>query len=171
MYFYQITITSKNEKSFKDYLKILLKNITLNNLTTKLFNKKKKKFFITVLKSPHVNKKAQEQFGYHIYSKQLLLSTTNGYQWVLFLKKIEKNLFSDINLKIKFQLNNNLSKTSKRKVFNPDNFQICFLKTNFLFTETKKKQLIKNNNLLFKKTKLLLQIFDIYGEINKKITV
>ena len=44
MYFYQITITSKNEKSFKDYLKILLKNITLNNLTTKIFNKKKKNF-------------------------------------------------------------------------------------------------------------------------------
>lgn len=170
MQYYQITIASKNEKSLNDYLKILYKNIKFYNLTTKLFNKKKKKFFVTILKSPHVNKKAQEQFGYDIFSKQLLISSPNNYQLVFFFKKIEKNLFSDIILKIKLQLNKNLSTKLKKKLFNPDNFKIDFLKNVYLLNTAKNPKLIKQNLLLLKKTKQLFQIFDIYGEINQKTT-
>ena len=45
-------------------LSIYSKN--LNSLTNFL-----KFFFLSVLKSPHVNKKSQEQFEYYIYTKQL----------------------------------------------------------------------------------------------------
>ena len=44
--------------------------------------KKKKKTKFTVLKSPHVNKTAQEQFEYRIYKKQLKCF---AFQSVLFL--------------------------------------------------------------------------------------
>lgn len=170
MQYYQITVASKNEKSLNDYLKILYKNIKFYNLTTKLFNKKKKKFFVTILKSPHVNKKAQEQFGYNIFSKQLLILSPNNYQLIFFLKKIEKNLFSDIILKIKLQLNKNLSEKLKKKLFNTDNFKIDFFKNIYLLNTTKKNKIIKKNLLLLKKTKQLFQIFDVYGEFNKKNT-
>jgi ribosomal protein S10 len=169
MQYYQITITSKNEKSLKNYLTFFYKSIKIFNLTTKLLNKKKKKFFVTILKSPHVNKKAQEQFGYHIFSKQLLISFSNSYHLILFLKKIEKNLFSDITIKIKLQLNKNLPEKLKKKLFNPDNFKICILKqTNFSLNTTKKLKFLNNDKSLFKKTKQLFQIFDIYGEIHRK---
>ena len=165
---YQITILSKNEKSLKNYLKILYKNIGYYKLTTKLSNKQKKKFFVTILKSPHVNKKAQEQFGYNIFSKQLFISFYNSYKFIFFIKKIEKNLFSDIIIKIKLQLNKNLSNKLTKKFFNPDNFKTYFFKDNLLVNKKNKKFLVGKNELFQDKTKYLFKIFDIYGEITQQ---
>lgn len=168
MQYYQITLISKNEKSIKDYITFLNKNIKFYNLTTKLFNKKKKIFFLTLLKSPHVNKKAQEQFGYNIFSKQILLFSSNNYQLLLFFKKIEQKLFADVIFKIKLQLNKKLPDSAHKKIFNPDNFKNDIFFNYLKLNADKKNQLIKNNLLFFKKTKKLLEIFDIYGEITKK---
>jgi ribosomal protein S10 len=169
MQYYQITVVSKNEKSLKDYLTFFYENIKFYKLTSKMLNKKTKKNFVTILKSPHVNKKAQEQFGYNIFSKQLLVFSANNYQLMLFLKKIEKNLFSDIIIKIRLQLNKNLPEKLKKKIFNPDNFKICFLNKNIFFANRIKKiKLLKNDLSFFNKTKQFFNIFDIYGEINQK---
>lgn len=169
MQYYQITLESKNEQSLKNYLKFFNKNIKLYNSKIKLINKNKNKNFTTILKSPHVNKKAQEQFGYNIFSKQLLIAFPNNYQLIFFFKKIEQKLFPDIIVKIKTQFNKNLSKNLKKKLFNPDNYKLYLLTKEILSTNTSKKsQILKNNELFFNKIKKFFQIFDMYGEITKK---
>ena len=70
-----IQIFSKNSNSISNFLKFLYKlktNKTLNLnfiiIQSSQFKKSKK---FSVLKSPHVNKKAQEQFEYNVFNKQL----------------------------------------------------------------------------------------------------
>lgn len=70
-----LSIYSKNTNSLTNFLKFFYKLERKKALKLKLYTKQskiKKNFsFISVLQSPHVNKKSQEQFGYNIYSKQL----------------------------------------------------------------------------------------------------
>ena len=70
-----IQIFSKNSNSISNFLKFLykLKKNKILNLNFTIIQapqlKKSKQF--SVLKSPHVNKKAQEQFEYNVFNKQL----------------------------------------------------------------------------------------------------
>ena len=66
---YTLTISSKNKDSINQILKFFNNNKKQNSqIYTKLFRQKKVKEKISVLKSPHVNKTAQEQFKYiHYY--------------------------------------------------------------------------------------------------------
>jgi ribosomal protein S10 len=70
----------------------------------KHFQKKIKRKRITILKSPHVNKQAQEQFQRIIYNKQLSLYTIKSVTYLTFLKKLNFNLFPDINFKLKSRI-------------------------------------------------------------------
>ena len=73
--FITLSIYSKNLNSLTNFLKFFYKLETNEVLNLKFFpiqsQKNKKVFFFSVLQSPHVNKKSQEQFGYYIYNKQL----------------------------------------------------------------------------------------------------
>jgi ribosomal protein S10 len=169
MKYYQITITSKNKQSLKDYLKFFNTNLDTFKLLTKSYNSIKKKKIITILKSPHVNKKAQEQFEFSIFSKQITLQMPNSYKFLIFLKKIETNLFSDVHIKIKLLINKNLPEKFQNKIFNPSYFQLNFFKTYELFNNNKKKMEIKRKKSFdLKKTTQIFKIFDIYGEIFHK---
>jgi ribosomal protein S10 len=169
MKYYQITITSKNKQSLKDYSKFFNNNIEIFKLLSKSYNKIKNKKIITILKSPHVNKKAQEQFEFSLFSKQITLQMPNSYKFLILLKKIETNLFSDVNIKIKLLVNKNLPEKFQTKIFNPSYFQLNFFKTDILFDNNAKKMKFKKKNLLdFKKATQIFKIFDIYGEIFHK---
>lgn len=73
-----IIITFKSiEKNFETYfffIKILLKKLKIEHKTINLPKKKK---LITLLKSPHVNKKALEHFEINKYKKILYLRLKN----------------------------------------------------------------------------------------------
>ena len=73
--FITLSIYSKNLNSLTNFLKFFYKLKTNKVLKLNFFSiqsqKNKKVFFLSVLQSPHVNKKSQEQFNYHIYNKQL----------------------------------------------------------------------------------------------------
>lgn len=72
---YQIKIKSLNKKSlnlYKNFLLIILKKI---NTQYSLINLPCKKSRVTLLKSPHVNKSAREQFEIKYYSTLLHLET------------------------------------------------------------------------------------------------
>lgn len=169
MKYYQITLTSKNKQSLKDYSKFFNNNIEIFKLLIKSYNKIKKKNIITILKSPHVNKKAQEQFEFRLFSKQITLQMHSSYKFLIFLKKIETNLFSDVNIKIKLLVNKNLQKKSQNKIFNPSYFQLNFFKTNTLFDNKKKKTKFKKEDSFdFKKAIHFFKILDIYGEVFHK---
>lgn len=55
----------KAKKKFKKKIKIV-----------KIFSLKRKKKIYTILKSPHVNKKAREHFKYEIFKKHFYLKST-----------------------------------------------------------------------------------------------
>ena len=153
---FNIIIKSKNQISIKKFLRFLKKRNIINfKIIQKCFFKKKKKKFITLLKSPHVNKSAQEQFEIKINSIQLKIQSIQPFKFLIMLKKIKINLFPDISIKLKLINKNNLL---KQKVFNLDNFEFKF------------KPLIINKNIKLKKIKFyintnkkILTLFDIYG--------
>lgn len=73
--FITLSIYSKNTNSLTNFLqffyKLNKKKILKLKLYTKQSQKKKAFSFFSVLQSPHVNKKSQEQFEFNVYSKQL----------------------------------------------------------------------------------------------------
>lgn len=119
MFFY-LTIKSKNKNSLNTFLKIFKKILSKNtfNFTS---NKKSIKRF-TFLKSPHVNKTAQEHFEYTIYTKQFKIHSSKSSLLLVFLKKLKHNVFFDVMFKIEL-VNQPLKYTQKLKNnLNPDNF-------------------------------------------------
>ena len=75
-----ISIYSKNLNAVTNFLKFLYK-LKKNQIFKLKFSvvqsQKKKKFsFFSVLRSPHVNKKSQEQFNYCLHSKKLKIHTS-----------------------------------------------------------------------------------------------
>jgi ribosomal protein S10 len=136
----QLNISSKNQKSIKKFL-TFIKRIKIN-MIIQYFQKKKKKKLISILKSPHVTKTAQEQFEYKTFSKKLIIFSFNVIPLIILFKKIKNKLFSDLQMELRL-LTNKKVKTKKllKKIVNPDTFII----------KTKK---IKN----------YLKLYDIYGE-------
>ena len=70
-----IDIYSKNYKSLKNFLSVfndetIIKKLKISILKNKAKKPLKKKV-ITVLKSPHVNKTAQEKFEYRVYKERV----------------------------------------------------------------------------------------------------
>lgn len=70
-----LSIYSKNLNSLTNFKKFVYKLKVNKTLKLKFYivqSQQKKNFsFFSTLKSPHVNKKAQEQFGYYVQNKKL----------------------------------------------------------------------------------------------------
>jgi hypothetical protein len=61
---------------------------------------KKKKKKITVLKSPHINKKAKESFAFYIFRINILLYVSNINVFIHLINKIKYNILLDTKIKI-----------------------------------------------------------------------
>lgn len=174
MKFYHLTIKSRNQKSISAFFSFFFSSI--NNLNfhvvKKYFEKKRKKKVLTILKSPHVNKKAQEQFEFRYYSKQIALHSTQNDKHLVFIKKVRANLFSDIKIKTKFSINKEGENKLRKQIFNPKNFQVKMIDSqksqsyNFKRnTHLKVKNYYKTQNSLNKAMTKYLKVLDIYGEL------
>ena len=107
--FLHIRASAKDKKVLKNFDQFISKlQLTSNSL--QLLPKRNLRKFITVLKSPHVNKTAQEQFEFRIYTKELIINSFKPFTLFLVLKKINNLSFSGLNLKIE-----NLFKTNTKK--------------------------------------------------------
>jgi ribosomal protein S10 len=169
---YNITIASKNKKSLDAFLFFFGSNLELNfNLINKYFEKKKKRKILTILKSPHVNKKAQEQFESKVFSKQLTLYVPKHLQYLLFFKKI-RTIFTDIKIKIKFLQNRHSIKKKQIYIFNIQNFKLNMLNTSSYCNKDSQK--LKRNKIksysenklnILQQVKRSIRITDIYGEL------
>ena len=152
---YQITINSKNLKSLKNFFLFCCQNKTkISNLKTTFYKINKKIKTITVLRSPHVNKKAQSQLEYRIFSTKIRISLQNATQYLIFLKKIKLKLFPEIKIKTKIIINKQNNFQLQTQSLNPKNFIINNLNNN------------KNQNITLKKTLTYIKIFDCFGEFN-----
>ena len=175
-----LTFLSKNKKSLDNSFFFFFYDSIFNfNVVKKHFQKKNKKHFLTILKSPHVNKKAQEQFESHIFSKQLSVYSLQKFKYLFFFKKVQTNIFSNVQLKIKFSINKNKNHDEKSKNFDLNNFYININKNNI--SQKNDLKIKKNVNKLkyfntknIEKVKNFVKIVDIYGELhnfNKKVSL
>ena len=164
---YHITFSSKNKNSLNNAFLFLLNDFKKSGLK-KHFKKKTKRRIITILKSPHVNKKAQEQFESHMFSRQLSSYSFNKFKNLFFLKNIKEKILSDLKLKIKLSLNKKKEKSLEISMFHPNNFKIRnYIKKLNQSVELNKKR--ANNLTQFSNKQMqtlnMLKVFDIYGEL------
>ena len=102
MKIYHLTIISKDKKSIEKSIKYLTKNLKLLklNLITKTTFKKSRIKRMSILKSPHVNKKAQEQFEFKLFLIRLTIETTQNFKILTLIKKIKNITFSNLQVKV-----------------------------------------------------------------------
>lgn len=166
-----IIVSSKTKNSLNHFFSFLHKNslILSFNIINKKFQKKMKKTVITILKSPHVNKTAQEQFEIRYISKQIQIRAINLFKFLIFFKKLKVSLLTDINIKIIVNTKNSIE--TQKKNLNIDNLyykpfffeQIHSIQNNKL--KKNRNILLYNNEKLINLTDSLkiLKLFDIYG--------
>jgi ribosomal protein S10 len=96
---YTLLVYTKNKNSLINFINFFEEN--LKQTFVKVSMGKKLKKTVSVLKSPHVNKTAQEHFKYvHFYVK-LQITTFELKKKLLVLKKIKNKLFPDVKIVIK----------------------------------------------------------------------
>ena len=131
-----IDIYSKNYKSLKNFVyffsndklfqKLRIFNIQINS--KKQLNKK----VFTILKSPHVNKSAQEQFEIKTYKKRLKLFVPQMLIFLIFLKKLKLNSFTDIKFKLNIISNLQIEKKKIQNKINVDNYYLFHKELNII---------------------------------------
>lgn len=173
---FYITIYSKNENSLRNFEKFLQNSLITQKLHLPFYYNKKKrnKKIVTVLKSPHVNKSAQEQFEYSIYSITIGMYSYKIRKCLLLIKRIRNRLFTDIFIKATgTYLLKNKQITTRKKRLDPNNFALKLFK----FNSTNQKLNFKNlkeyekshkkiNKNLLKKTTSYLRILNYYGGLS-----
>lgn len=179
---YIITIFSKNKKSIINFFNFFNKKLlptTQCSIVT--LQKQKKKTFktIAILKSPHVNKKAQVHFGSKRLSKQIFVFSPKPLKFFICLKKVQNCLFPDIRIKVTVLVKPNKTDKLAKKLLNPKKFLIDFTK---IYSKEFSKVLVQKPNVKISplKTKIsktkkikkmlayntikYLKIWDCYGE-------
>lgn len=146
-----ILVKSKNLKSLLKNLNLIYnffnkKLLNLNNKT--LF--KKLKFKTSLLKSPHVNKTAQQHFNYKIYKTNYFFNLYNKNKILFLLKNNFLNIFHDINTNLKI-INNSIIKTNKSiilKKFLNIKYNNIYMKTNKIYLKINIAKKINNLKIL-----------------------
>lgn len=95
----QINIKSFKQQTLTTYVIFLAKLLKKMNLNFALINVKKKKKRITLLKSPHVHKKAREQFQICLYKKVIQIKSVKT---LMHLKYLLLNKPKLLNITIKY---------------------------------------------------------------------
>ena len=168
---YTITLYSKDNKSLDRFLKFLKYRLKVQKVQEPLNykRKKKKKKMISVLTSPHVNKTAQEQFEYTVYSVGLSFYSSRTKMCLVLLKKIKNQLFPDVGIKINTENNIKKRKHFLREIsLNPDGFtfnlsQLSRVNQRLCFKELGADSPSLENRSLLRRTSHYLEILHWYG--------
>lgn len=144
--FLYFKIYSKDNQVLKKFL-TFLSELNISPILLKSFANQKKRKFVTILKSPHINKTAQEQFEFRYYSKSFIIDSIKPLTFFFIIKKIKSLSFPGLKLKIKGLLNPEKKSKSILNQTNPDN----------IILNSKVKR------LCFQKK--YIQLFDSYGEL------
>ena len=95
-----LNILSKNKKSLGIFIKVFKIFFEKKQFKTKFKTKKLKR--ITLLKSPHVHKKAQEHFETKTYRQSFFINLLNIKKFLLLFKKFIRSSFYDLRIIINF---------------------------------------------------------------------
>jgi len=155
-----IEITSSNYNSIKYFYRILVDKLSkikkLRFSITNKINKTRNKKKFTVLKSPHVNKDAREQFEITYHKKIVKIHSYQYFLLLFLIKRIKTSLSSDVHLKIYFEYNLNHFHKRLKSNLNSNSRFLVTSKSNI----SKKGFLVKN----FDSTKNYLKHLDVFGE-------
>jgi ribosomal protein S10 len=168
-----LIVSSKNLKSFNNFLFFILKHIKTHDNLIKIFSSKNKIQKVSILKSPHVNKIAQEQFETRKFTKKILFNAKCIKLPIIDIKNTINKIFQD--LKITIRLDQSISYNFILKTINFQNFKLKNIKQKcFNSTFQKKKSKLKNKFIKNKNQKILnltnfLKMTSIKGEILTKI--
>ena len=102
--FLYFKVSTKDNKILKKFLRFLLK-LNISPVVLKYVPKQQKRKFVTILKSPHINKTAQEQFEFRHYSKEFIVNSVKPLTFFLIIKKLKNLSFSGLKLEVKGLLN------------------------------------------------------------------
>jgi ribosomal protein S10 len=167
---YYLKIESKNEKSLKHFLLFLFKHLkTKFNIIQKPSIAKTNRKVITFLKSPHVNKTAQDHFETHLFIKKILVKSSSLRKTIVFSKKVVARLFQDISIKLELFTSNQINKQNNLSLFNLNQSKLS--NKNFSETNFKRcKQKVVSKNFISKKSSLtplirFLNKVSVFGEI------
>ena len=124
--FINLYIYSKNYNSIQNFINYASKavvNKKLLNLNLYQINSSPKLVkILTALKSPHVNKTAQEHFEFICYTKHIKIYSIQALKFLFFFKSLKEKYFSDIVFKIQIINRPLKSELSFKNQINPDNF-------------------------------------------------
>jgi len=148
--FLHFKVSSKDSYTLEKFLRFLQK-LKIAPTVLKHFSKRNKRKFITILKSPHVNKTAQEQFEFRQYSKEFLIDSPKPFTFFLTIRKIKNLSFPGLKLEVKGLFSANKQNQSVLKLINPDNVVLKLRKSRTF------------SSLDFQKK--YIQLFDCYGEL------
>ena len=167
---YCLKISSKNEKSLKKISTFFFKHFrTKFNIIQKDIVTRNRKRIITLLKSPHVNKSAQEHFESRIFSKQILIKSFSQEKNLILLKKNFNRLFQDISVTLEFADNLSLNYKNRLLAFHLDNFKLPKNgSVNKNIKRAKQKIISKKNSLTNRpliKLENFLNISSVFGEM------
>ena len=170
MFFY-LKVSCKDKRILEKFMRVFV-NIKSLPIFIKPFPRHKRKKFITILKSPHVNKTAQEQFEYRFFSKHFLVFSPKSRTLFLLLKKLKNLSFSGIKLEVKGMFQKTIVDKHTLKLVNPDNI---VLEKTYLTQKDFKKDKTKTDVSEFLPNQLdlskkYIQSFDSYGEFYLKNT-
>lgn len=102
MRYIKMCIQSKHQYYIDQFIILFnKKSRTFFKSIKQIFIKKKYQPRFSVLTSPHVNKKAQEQFEIKIYYWQMKVQTFELLKLGIFLKRVNESVFPNLNFKLK----------------------------------------------------------------------
>ena len=164
---YKIKLYSKDKKSFNNLFKFITQasfKFKSFPIILKISKKKKKIKKLTILKSPHVNKKAQEQYQIVTHTNQMSCLTWDEKKNSVFLKHLKNHIFPGIKIHISRVDNKHLTKkllsNTQDKMKNKTFFIILNL-------QNEKKLFKKNHSVkslkLLKKMQNTLKLLDNCG--------
>lgn len=97
-----LTLSAKRYSDLKDFLYFLQENSLLEKdlFRPTLQKVRKEKFMWTLLKSPHVNKTAREQFSIDHYKVKLTIQIETVNRFILIFKKLPNSLISKVSTQL-----------------------------------------------------------------------
>jgi len=167
---YYFRISSKNEKSLRNFLFFFLNYLKaeFNIIYGSTYSNNKRKV-ITLLKSPHVNKTAQEHFELHTFSRQVIVKTFLPNKNFIFVKKVINQFFQDLSFKLEFINKSDLGHKNLLFILNPNNYKLHLEKLTHKNVRRDKQKSISKSNFLAKNNLTKLSKFlnkaSVFGEI------
>jgi ribosomal protein S10 len=139
---------STNKNSIAKLIDTCTKNKN-SSAILQFIKKKSRKKIVTVLKSPHVNKTAQEQFEKISILNQVCIKSHRINKFLVLLKKIFLNNYPDIKILIDFKTSNNQPKFTTKPFnhlrLNLTNYNRQIINYNFFFNKNSKTKTFYDN--------------------------